>query len=134
MPTCSTTRHAAAALGFETVTAEVSTSLARLFPLVVDATGNPSGFASAARLVRPRGTLVVKSTIHGETPVDFSPLVVDEITVVGSRCGPFPQALELLASGQVQVKPLVSGVFPLEQFADAFDCARRGLKAILRVD
>jgi threonine dehydrogenase-like Zn-dependent dehydrogenase len=124
----------AATLGFETRTTDSSSSSARQFPLVVDATGNPAGFASAARLVRPRGTLVVKSTFHGETPVDFSPLVVDEITIVGSRCGPFPRALELLAAGQVQVKPLVSGVFPLEQFVDAFDCARQGLKAILRVN
>jgi threonine dehydrogenase-like Zn-dependent dehydrogenase len=124
----------AATLGFETMTTDSSSSLARQFPLAVDATGNPAGFASAARLVRPRGTLVVKSTFHGETPVDFSPLVVDEITIVGSRCGPFPRALELLAAGQVQVKPLVSGVFPLEQFVDAFDCSRRGLKAIFRVN
>ena len=124
----------AAALGFETKTTDSSSSLARRFPLVVDATGNPAGFAGAARLVRPRGTLVVKSTFHGETPVDFSPLVVDEITIVGSRCGPFPRALELLAAGQVQVKPLVSGIFPLEQFVDAFNCARQGLKAILRVN
>ena len=122
----------AASLGFETKTTDSSSSLARRFPLVVDATGNPAGFASAVRLVRPCGTLVVKSTFHGETAVDFSPLVVDEITIVGSRCGPFPRALELLAAGQVQVKPLVSGVFLLEQYVDAFDCARKGLKAILR--
>ena len=123
----------AAALGFETATTDSFPSLARQFPLVVDATGNAAGFASAARLVRPRGTLVVRSTFHGETPVDFSPLVVDEITIVGSRCGPFPLALELLAAGQVKVRPLVSGVFPLERFAEAFAHASQGLKAIVRV-
>jgi threonine dehydrogenase-like Zn-dependent dehydrogenase len=122
----------AKALDFETATIDTSDSVARRFPLVVDATGNPAGFALAAKLIRPRGTLVVKSTFHGETPVDFSPLVVDEITIVGSRCGPLARALDLLAGGQVLVKPLVAGVFPLDRFAEAFACAREGLKAIMR--
>ena len=84
----------------------------------------------ASALVRPRGTLVVKSTFHGETPVSFSPLVVDEITVIGSRCGPFARAIELLDAGRVDVKPLVAGIYPLEQYAEAFDRATRGLKVI----
>jgi threonine dehydrogenase-like Zn-dependent dehydrogenase len=63
--------------------------------------------------------------------VSFSPLVVDEITVIGSRCGPFARAIELLDDGRVNVKPLVAGVFPFEQFAEAFDRAKRGLKVIL---
>jgi threonine dehydrogenase-like Zn-dependent dehydrogenase len=80
--------------------------------------------------VRPRGTLVLKSTFHGETPVSLSPLVVDEIAVVGSRCGPFPQAIEMLASGRVVVQPLVAGIYPLERFADALEHATRALKVI----
>jgi alcohol dehydrogenase len=125
-------RATAASFAFETAAAESArASLARQFDLVVDATGNPDGFAVAGALVRPRGTIVVKSTIHGETPVAFSPLVVDEITVIGSRCGPFDRAIELLAGGAVDVKPLVEGVYPLERHADAFERARQGLKVIL---
>ena len=122
----------AAALGFETATVDSAVaSLARRFDLAVDASGDPSGFASARALVRPRGTLVVKSTFHGETAVQFSPLVVDEITVVGSRCGPFARAIELLGTGRVDVKSLVAGIYPLEQYAEAFNHAKCGLKVIL---
>jgi alcohol dehydrogenase len=119
-------------LGFDTAAVGSATPLARRFDVVVDATGDPTGFETAAALVRPRGTLVVKSTFHGETPVSFAPLVVDEITVIGSRCGPFPGAIELLATGRIDAKPLIAGVYPLDQFAQAFDQARRGLKVILR--
>ncbi len=125
-------RRLASALGFEAAAVDEATrSLARRFDLVVDASGAPGGFAAASALVRPRGTLVIKSTFHGETPVSFSPLVVDEITVIGSRCGPFARAIELLATGRIDVKPLVAGTYPLEQFAEAFERAKRGLKVIL---
>ena len=100
----------------------------------MDATGDADGFATATALVRPRGTIVMKSTIHGETPVALSPLVVDEITIVGSRCGPFDRAIEMLASGRVQVAPLVAAAYPLAQYAAAFEHAARGLKVILRPD
>ena len=124
-------RSIAASLGFETVAVDsAARSLARRFDVAVDATGEPAGFAAASALVRPRGTLVVKSTFHGDTPVSFSPLVVDEITVIGSRCGPFARAIELLDAGRVDVKPLVAGIYPLEQYAEAFDRATRGLKII----
>jgi threonine dehydrogenase-like Zn-dependent dehydrogenase len=125
-------RTAATGLGLETMTMDAAlASRARRADLVVDATGHADGFAAASALVRPRGTIVIKSTIHGDTPIAFSPLVVDEITIVGSRCGPFDRAIELLASGAVQVKPLVSATYPLEQFAVAFEHARRALKVIL---
>jgi threonine dehydrogenase-like Zn-dependent dehydrogenase len=125
-------RSAAAALGLETVQVDVARrTLGRRFDLVVDATGAAAGFEAAAALVRPRGTLVLKSTFHGETPVSFAPLVVDEITIVGSRCGPFDRAMELLGDGRVDVKPLVAGVYPLARFAEAFERAKRGLKVIL---
>ena len=74
---------------------------------------------------------VVKSTVHGETPVNLSQLVVDEITVVGSRCGPFERAIELLGAGRIDVQPLIAGTYPLERFANAFERAQRGLKVIL---
>jgi alcohol dehydrogenase len=124
-------RSTAGALGLETADVESArTSLARRFPLAVDATGDPAGLATAAALVQPRGTIVLKSTFHGETPIAFSPLVVDEVTLVGSRCGPFDRAIDLLARGVVDVEPLVAGVYPLERFADAFARARQGLKVI----
>ena len=125
---------AANGLGLETATLDAAlTSLARQLDLVVDATGDPAGFAAAARLVRPRGTVVVKSTFHGDTPISFTPLVVDEITVVGSRCGPFERAIELLGAGAIDVGPLVTATYPLEQYAQAFDRARDGLKVILTI-
>jgi threonine dehydrogenase-like Zn-dependent dehydrogenase len=125
-------RSVAATLGFDTAWVDVDRgSLARRFDVAVDATGDPAGFAAAAALVRPRGALVLKSTFHGETPVAFSPLVVDEITVIGSRCGPFSRAIDLLAASRLDVKPLVAGIYPLEQFGEAFDRAKGGLKVIL---
>jgi threonine dehydrogenase-like Zn-dependent dehydrogenase len=74
---------------------------------------------------------VLKSTFHGETAVAFSPLVVDEITIVGSRCGPFRVAIDALAAGRIDVQPLIDGIYPLEQFAQAFQRARSGRKQIL---
>jgi threonine dehydrogenase-like Zn-dependent dehydrogenase len=124
-------RSASASLGFESAAIDSVGSLSRQFDMAVDATGDPAGFAAASALVRPRGTLILKSTIHGETPVSFSPLVVDEITIVGSRCGPFAAAIDLLAAGRVRVKPLVAAIYPLDQFAEAFERARQGLKVIL---
>ncbi|HEX9094132.1 MAG TPA: alcohol dehydrogenase catalytic domain-containing protein, partial [Coriobacteriia bacterium] len=74
---------------------------ARRWDVVVEATGSPSGFELARAAVRPRGTLVLKSTYHGELTLDMAPFVVDEITIVGSRCGPFAPALDLLVRGDV---------------------------------
>ena len=122
----------ALALGFETVdVAAARSSLTRRFDVTVDATGDPDGFVTAQALVRPRGTIVLKSTFHGETRRSLSPLVVDEITLVGSRCGPFDSAIEELGAGRIEVKPLVAGIYPLERFAEAFECARHGGKVIL---
>ena len=109
----------------------VSTSLARQFDVAVDTTGSPEGFAVTAGLVRARGTVVVKSTFHGQTPVSFSPLVVDEITVIGSRCGPFARAIELLRARAIIVQPLLAETFPLTQYAEAFERATQGLKVVL---
>jgi threonine dehydrogenase-like Zn-dependent dehydrogenase len=93
--------------------------------LVVECTGNPEGFALARRAVRPRGTIVLKSTYHGRLALDMAPLVVDEITLVGSRCGPFAPALELLASGAVDPRPLIDARYPLSDAVAAFDHAAR---------
>lgn len=122
----------ARSLGFDVVSGDTTRALARRFDVVVDATGHPDGLAIAKTLVRPRGTIVMKSTFHGEAQVAIAPLVVDEITLVGSRCGPFAAALDLLASGRVDVRPLVDAYYPLARFAEAFDAAEQGRKIILR--
>jgi len=104
------------------------------FDIVVDCTGNPEGFTQALALLRPRGTLVLKSTYHGEAEVDLSQLVIDEITLVGSRCGPFVPALELLRRGLVDVASLISATLRLDEGIRAFQLAgkRETLKVLLR--
>ena len=103
--------------------------------VVVECTGRPEGFAAARRILRPRGTLVLKSTYHGYVEADLTGLVVDEITLVGSRCGPFPPALRLLQRGLVDVRSLISAVYPLAQGVEAFARAAEPgvLKVLLRV-
>ena len=88
--------------------------------VVIDATGSPQGFALARKAVRPRGTLVIKSTYAGDLQINFSSLVVDEITVIGSRCGPFEPAIQLLETEQIDPRPLISAQFPLSDGLDAF--------------
>ena len=90
------------------------------FDLVIEATGNDAGFAHSLRLVRPRGTLVLKSTFHGNANINLTKLVVAEINVVGSRCGPFAPALRLLARGAVAVRPLIEAEYPLADALAAF--------------
>ncbi len=102
--------------------------------VVIEATGSETGFALARRMVRPRGTIVLKSTYTGDLCTNFSSLVVDEITLVGSRCGPFAPALRLLESRQVDPTPLIMARYPLEEVLPAFDCAARpgALKVLLQ--
>ena len=95
----------------------------RAYDVVVEATGNPGGFDLARRAVRPRGKLVLKSTYAGDLTANFSSLVVDEITLTGSRCGPFPPALRLLAAGRVDPSPLISARYPLSEGLQAFEHA-----------
>lgn len=95
------------------------------FDLVVECTGDPSGFHQAAHAVRPRGTIVLKSTYAGAIDLDISAVVVNELTLVGSRCGPFPPALQLLAEGAVDVTPLIHARYPLESALAAFEHAQR---------
>lgn len=102
--------------------------------LVVEATGSPTGLALAQQVTEPRGTLVLKSTFHGTTPVETWPIVVKEITVVGSRCGPFAKAVALLRSGKVDPTALVSRTFPLKDAAKAIEFAQKSgiLKVLLK--
>ena len=85
------------------------------FGLLVEATGSPTGIALAQQMTEPRGTLVLKSTFHGAAPVETWPTVVKELTVIGSRCGPFDKAIALLHSGKVDPRPLVTRTFPLSE-------------------
>ena len=102
--------------------------------VVIECTGQPAGFARARELLRPRGTLVLKSTYHGLVRADLSRLVVDEIQVVGSRCGPFPPAIRLLSQGLVDVLPLIEAEYPLDEALAAFEHAqqRGALKVLVR--
>lgn len=106
-------------------------SLSPGFDIVVEATGTPDGLALAGEYVRPRGTIVLKSTYHGQTAMDMTSLVVHEITVVGSRCGPFPAAIKLLRENAIDVQSLIHKRFPIERAADAFACA--ATKGVLKV-
>jgi threonine dehydrogenase-like Zn-dependent dehydrogenase len=100
--------------------------------VVVEATGSPGGFALARKAVRPRGTLVMKSTYKGEMGVNFSSIVVDEVNIVGSRCGPFEPALRLLESRQVDPTVLIRDEFKLRDALKAFErAAETGVLKVL---
>jgi 2-desacetyl-2-hydroxyethyl bacteriochlorophyllide A dehydrogenase len=105
------------------------------FDIVVEASGSPGGLQLARRAVRPRGQIILKSTYKGKTSIDWSSLVVDEITLTGSRCGPFPPAIKLLEQGIVDPSPLICEIFPLQAGLDAFAEASRpaALKVALRM-
>jgi threonine dehydrogenase-like Zn-dependent dehydrogenase len=106
-----------------------TTTLAELRPreadVVVECTGHPEGLEHARRAVRPRGTIVLKSTYRGKAEVDLARFVVDEITLVGSRCGPFAPALALLTEGRVDPRGLVEARYPLANAIAAFEHAAR---------
>ena len=124
-----------AAVATEKVCGEVRDAKRRdeEFPLVVEATGSPTGLAFAQHLIEPRGTLVLKSTFHGASPVETWPIVVKELNVVGSRCGPFSRAIQLLRSG-VDPTSLISRTFPLKSAPAALRFAQQPgvLKVLLR--
>lgn len=109
------------ALGLETIDGPPEP----VFACVVEATGSPEGAEAARAWVRPRGTLVLKSTMHGKVSLDLSRVVVDELRLVGSRCGDFAPALELLARGGLPLKELVSAVYPLAEAPAALAHAAR---------
>lgn len=98
---------------------------------VVDATGSAAGLTAAVSMTRPRGVLILKSTVHGLVPVDTAPLVVNEITLIGSRCGRMEAALPLLAAGRVRVRETITDRFPLRDAARAF--ARAAERGVLKV-
>jgi alcohol dehydrogenase len=103
------------------------------FDIVVEATGAADGLERALGCVRPRGRVVLKSTVHDAGTLETWPIVVGEITIIGSRCGPFLPALDLLARGKVNVAPLVTCVTGLSDFEQAFRAAETGLKTIFEL-
>lgn len=118
------------------ITRTSAEGLEKAFDLVVDCTGSPGGLSAALGLVRPCGTVVMKTTAVGDRGGDaLNRLVVDEVTLIGSRCGPFQPALQALEERKVDVKPLVSRVFQIEQGLEALECAsQKGtLKVLLKI-
>lgn len=102
------------------------------YRLVVEATGSPTGLALAQQMTEPRGMLVLKSTFHGAARTEVWPIVVKEITVVGSRCGPFDKAIALVRSGEADPRPLITRTFSLAEAAEAIVFAQRsGVMKIL---
>jgi threonine dehydrogenase-like Zn-dependent dehydrogenase len=120
--------------GIETTTVTEAVARRREFDVVVEASGASGGFALALELLRPRGVLVLKSTFHGGTEMNAARIVVDEISVVGSRCGRFAPALDLLKRGAVDVESLISEEYALSNGARAIERAtERGvLKVLIR--
>jgi alcohol dehydrogenase len=117
--------------------AGIHTEIARKLPaakygFVIEATGSSEGLRQAVQLARPRGTVVMKSTVHGLVAIDSAPAIVNEITLVGSRCGRFEPALRLLATGRVRVDNLISEVLPLKSAPLAFrQAAKPGVLKVL---
>ena len=120
--------------------AGVATEIARThlpamaYDWVVEATGSADGLRQAVQMTRPRGTVFMKSTVHGKVALDSAPIIVNEITLVGSRCGRFPPALDLLAANRIYVSEMISEEFPLSEAPRAFKTATQQgvMKVILR--
>ncbi|MDX6559655.1 MAG: hypothetical protein QOF72_2704 [Blastocatellia bacterium] len=121
----------AARRGIETITIDKAKQRTRQFDVVVEASGSATGFDLALDLLRPRGTLVLKSTFQGATELNAAQIVVDEISVVGSRCGRFAPALELLKTNSVDVASLISEERPLADGLGAIE--RAGEPGVLKV-
>ena len=117
--------------GIETATVKQAQKRKREFDVIVEASGAAPGFALALELLKPRGTLVLKSTFHGATEINAARVVVDEISIVGSRCGRFAPALDLLKKGAIELDSMISEEYPLTKGVLAMD--RAGKKGVLKV-
>jgi len=104
------------------------------YDVIIEATGTPDGFLWARKSVRPRGKIILKSTYLGDIQVNFSGIVVDEISIIGSRCGPFEPALQLLEVNRVDPTPLIEAIYSLEQGTIAFEHAAKpgALKVLIQ--
>jgi len=121
-------------LGIPTLTLD-QLAVDRTSDIVVDCTGSPTGLSLALQLVRPCGTIVLKTTVAASQTIHMAPFVIDEITLLGSRCGPFDTALKLITEGAVSVTPLLSATYPLEEADAAFAHAMRkdSLKVLFQI-
>ena len=120
-------------LGIQTALAPLKA--AGKFDIVIDCTGSAKGFEQALALTKPQGTLVLKSTVAGETTLNLAPVVINEIKIVGSRCGPFETALQALAGGEIDPRPLIEKTYRLSNGVKAINhAAKQGaMKILLRV-
>ena len=103
----------------------------RAYRWVVDATGSPKGLRAAVTMCEPRGTIIMKSTVHGLVTIDTAPVIVNEVTLVGSRCGRFEPAIRLLATHKLEVAQIISDEFPLDHAPESF--AQAATKGVLKV-
>lgn len=105
------------------------------FDVVVEATGSITGFETSVSCVKPRGTLVLKSTIAASKELNLAPIVINEITILGSRCGRFEPAMRLIASGKIDFSQMISKIYPIEQAVEAFDAnnAKDTIKILLKI-
>lgn len=126
---------ALAGAGVATALLAETSTLARSFDVVIDCTGSPSGLPSALALVRPCGTVVLKTTVAAPHEMSLAPIVIDEVRVIGSRCGPFPRAIEALRAREIDVLPLIGAEYSLDDAEEAFRAAAQpgARKVLLRV-
>lgn len=105
------------------------------YDVVVEATGSASGFETSMSLTKPRGTLVLKSTVASGKELNLAPIVIDEITVLGSRCGQFGPALRLLKNNRIDFKPFISGIYSIDDAMEAFEAnkSKENLKILIRI-
>jgi len=108
----------------------------KIYDVVVEATGTASGFETSMQLTKPRGVLVLKSTVATGKELNLAPIVIDEITVLGSRCGQFPPALRLLKNNRIDFKPFISGIYSINKAIDAFEKNKQKdtLKVLIKMD
>lgn len=107
----------------------------KIYDVVVEATGTASGFETSISLTKPRGVLVLKSTVATGKELNLAPIVIDEITVLGSRCGQFPPALRLLENNRIDFKPMISGIYPIEKGLEAFEAnkSKESIKVLVKM-
>ena len=110
-------------------------AIEKIYDVVVEATGSVSGFETSLALTKPRGTLVLKSTVAASKEFNLAPIVIDEIRVQGSRCGQFPPALRLLENNRIDFKPFISGIYNIDDAIEAFEKNREKdtLKILLKM-
>jgi threonine dehydrogenase-like Zn-dependent dehydrogenase len=116
-------------------TKNTSEGLKGKFDIVVDCTGSPDGLSIALSYTRPQGILLIKSTVAAQRSIDFNDVVINEIQIRGSRCGPFAPAIQALQKKEIVVAPLISRIFPLDQAVEAFQAAaqKKNIKILLQM-